>query len=38
LPKETVVQLTALASGGPRDESLPRVVHAITTLPEFQLD
>jgi len=37
LPSETLVRLTALASNGPRDEALPRVVHAIATLPEFQL-
>jgi uncharacterized protein (DUF1800 family) len=37
LPGETLVRLTALASDGPRDEALPRLVHAIATLPEFQL-
>lgn len=37
LPAEALVRLTALASDGPRSEALPRVVHAIATLPEFQL-
>jgi uncharacterized protein (DUF1800 family) len=37
LPDATMVQLTSLASDGPREENLPRVVHAIVTLPEFQL-
>jgi uncharacterized protein (DUF1800 family) len=37
LPDETYVQLTALAAGQDRRESLARVVQAIATLPEFQL-
>jgi uncharacterized protein (DUF1800 family) len=37
LPDETYVQLTALASGQDRQESLARVVQAVATLPEFQL-
>jgi uncharacterized protein (DUF1800 family) len=37
LPDETYVQLTTLATGQDRSESLARVVQAIATLPEFQL-
>lgn len=37
VPAEVLVRLTAIAGHGSRGETLPRLVHAIATLPEFQL-